>query len=98
MLQPPLCSSQESAEQTALVGQAKTEINCLPVENAQYRQIMDERSRQALLKPRRETKMVDRNPEGNLFAPTIRHPGSFEVGFTVRNLLLDSGFNLICGD
>ena len=55
----------------------------MPIENAQYRQIMDERTKKAMFKPRRETKVVEKI-EGHVFAPTnVRPPGRFEAGFTV---------------
>ncbi|CAL8582697.1 hypothetical protein XPA_008348 [Xanthoria parietina] len=70
-------------KQTALTGQVQTEVNCFPVENADYRHIMDARAKQALLKPRRETKMVDRQPTGNVHAITgLRQRNAFESGFT----------------
>ncbi|KAL8849888.1 MAG: hypothetical protein Q9221_005154 [Calogaya cf. arnoldii] len=70
-------------EQTALTGGVQTEVNCFPVENADYKRVMDARARQALLKPRRETKMVDRHPTGNVHAITgLRQRNAFESGFT----------------
>ncbi len=45
------------AEQTALAGQIQTEVNCLPVENAEYRQQMDQITKEAT-KPKKETKFV----------------------------------------
>lgn len=44
-------------KQTALVGQVCTELSCLPVENAEYQRIMEERTRLAF-QPRRETQFV----------------------------------------
>lgn len=45
---------------------------------------MDARAKQALLRPRRETKMVDRQPTGNVHAITgLRQRNAFESGFTV---------------
>lgn len=41
-----------------MAGQVQTEINCLPVENTEYRQLMDLKNREAM-KPRRETKFLD---------------------------------------
>ncbi|KAL8911549.1 MAG: hypothetical protein Q9171_003313 [Xanthocarpia ochracea] len=70
-------------KQTALMGQVQTEVNCFPVENAEYKRVMDARAKQALLKPRRETKMVDRQPQGNVHAITgLRQRNAFESGFT----------------
>ncbi|KAL8952949.1 MAG: hypothetical protein Q9222_001168 [Ikaeria aurantiellina] len=70
-------------KQTALVGQIQTEVNCLPVENAEYKQAMDARTREAMSKPRRETKMVEKEPDGRVYAPTgLRQPNAFETGFT----------------
>lgn len=46
---------------------------------------MDARAREAMLKPRRETKMVDKVPQGQVYAPAgARQPNKFEIGFTVR--------------
>lgn len=68
-------------EQTSVAGQVQTEINCLPVENEEYRQIMEERTKQAL-KPKRETKFLTGNVSahgGNLLAPgTLGAAGNFE--------------------
>ncbi|KAL8679630.1 MAG: hypothetical protein Q9186_004091 [Xanthomendoza sp. 1 TL-2023] len=65
-------------KQTALIGQIQTEVNCLPVENTEYKRVMDARAKEALSKPRRETKMVDR-----VYAPTgLRQANAFETGFT----------------
>ncbi|KAL8798003.1 MAG: hypothetical protein Q9182_007033 [Xanthomendoza sp. 2 TL-2023] len=65
-------------KQTALIGQIQTELNCLPVENTEFKRIMDARAKEALAKPRRETKMVDR-----VYAPTgLRQANAFESGFT----------------
>ncbi|KAI4256795.1 MAG: hypothetical protein L6R42_006012 [Xanthoria sp. 1 TBL-2021] len=70
-------------KQTALTGQVQTEVNCFPVENADYKRVMDARAKQALLRPRRETKMVDRQPTGNVHAITgLRQRNAFESGFT----------------
>lgn len=44
-------------ENTALAGIIKHEINCLPVENAEYARIMAERNAEAA-KPKRETKFL----------------------------------------
>lgn len=74
-------------EHTALVGQVNMEINCLPVENAEYRRIMDRRTRQAV-KPKRETKLLTgiiSSHGGNLLAPgTLGSSGNFDT-FIVRN-------------
>ncbi|KAL8693135.1 MAG: hypothetical protein Q9218_001987 [Villophora microphyllina] len=70
-------------KQTALVGQVGTEINCLPVENADYRRTMDARTREAMSRPRRETKMVEKIPTGQVYAPAgPRQSNKFETGFT----------------
>ena len=74
-------------ENTALIGQVQMELNCLPVENAEYRRIMDRRTRQEL-KPKRETKLltgVISSHGGNLLAPgTLGSSGNFDT-FIVRN-------------
>ena len=41
-----------------MAGQVQTEINCLPVENTEYRQLMDLKNKEAM-KPKRETKFLD---------------------------------------
>ncbi|KAI4278699.1 MAG: hypothetical protein LQ337_000808 [Flavoplaca oasis] len=70
-------------KQTALTGQVQTELNCFPVENAEYKRVMDARAKQAMLKPRRETKMVDRQPTGPVHQITgLRQRNAFESGFT----------------
>lgn len=73
-------------EQTALVGQIETEMNCLPVENAEYKRIMDARIREAMMrKPKRETQMVERQPDGRVYVPTGgQQHNAFELGFTVH--------------
>ncbi|KAL8820345.1 MAG: hypothetical protein Q9223_001425 [Gallowayella weberi] len=63
---------------TTIQNKIQTEVNCLPVENTEYKRIMDARAKEALAKPRRETKMVDR-----VYAPTgLRQANAFESGFT----------------
>ncbi|KAL8756695.1 MAG: hypothetical protein Q9184_004419 [Pyrenodesmia sp. 2 TL-2023] len=71
-------------KQTVLVGQIKTEMNCLPVENAEYDRTMEARTRDAMRKkPKRETLMVERQPEGNVYLPTGgQQQNTFESGFT----------------
>ncbi|KAI4183919.1 MAG: hypothetical protein L6R41_005097 [Letrouitia leprolyta] len=72
-------------KQTALVGQIQTEVNCLPVENAEYKRTMDARTKAAMTKTRRETKMVEREPQGRVYAPTgLRQSNPFETGFTKK--------------
>lgn len=64
------------------------EVNCLPVENAEYRRVMDRRARQAM-KPKRETKLLTgimSSHGGNLLAPgTIGSSGNFNT-FIVRDM------------
>ncbi|KAJ5085279.1 hypothetical protein N7532_010050 [Penicillium argentinense] len=48
-------------KQTALVGQAGHEFNCLPVENEEFRLISERRALEAL-KPRKETKFIKQIP------------------------------------
>ncbi|KAL9600881.1 MAG: hypothetical protein Q9219_002923 [cf. Caloplaca sp. 3 TL-2023] len=79
-------------KQTALFGQIETEINCLPVENAEYKRTMDIRTRAAMNKIRRETKMVEREPHGRVYAPTgLRHSNPFEMGFTKKQAKPSAG-------
>lgn len=69
-------------EQTAIAGQVQTEINCLPVENKDYRPIMDEILRLGQ-KPKRETKFYTGNISthgGNLLVPgTLGASGTFST-------------------
>lgn len=72
-------------EQTALAGQVQMEINCLPVENVEYRSIMDQRSKQAM-KPKRETKLLEGVLSGHGGNPgTLGPSGQFD-GFIVSEL------------
>lgn len=79
-------------ENTALVGQIKMEVNCLPVENAEYRRVMDQRTQQAM-KPKRETKLltgVISSHGGNLLAPgTLGSSGSFDTFIVSHGGLLE---------
>ena len=69
-------------EQTALVGQVQTEINCLPVENAEYKRTMDARAKIEMSKPRRQTKQVE-GTEGSMYtAGGLGQSNAFETGFT----------------
>jgi transcription initiation factor TFIIF subunit beta len=72
-------SSDKYSEKTALVGHVRTELNCLPVENEQYRHIMDERAR-AELKPKRETQYLGKGTAGgnSLNPGTLGQSGSFD--------------------
>jgi len=67
-------------KKTTFVGRVQTEINCLPVENEDYRRVMDERARQEL-KPKRETQMLTGRASahaGNVLNPgTLGKPGTF---------------------
>ncbi|KAL8993119.1 MAG: hypothetical protein Q9169_006586 [Polycauliona sp. 2 TL-2023] len=69
-------------KQTALSGRVQTEVNCFPVENSAYQRVMDARAKHALSKPRRETKMVDRQPRGVHAITGLRQRNAFESGFT----------------
>ena len=68
------------SEKTAVLGHVRTEINCLPVENDEYKRVMDERANQAL-KPKKETQFLTglvSSHAGNLLAPgTLGSPGNF---------------------
>ena len=59
---------------------------------------MDARAKQAMLKPRRETKMVDRQPTGPVHQITgLRQRNAFESGFTVCCLAFNGDFmQLMC--
>ncbi|MCJ1251569.1 hypothetical protein MMC30_008804 [Trapelia coarctata] len=67
-------------KKTALAGQVRREINCRPVENQEYRQLMDERAREAL-KSRPATQVLGGRAStlgGNLLQPgTLGAPGTF---------------------
>ena len=71
-----------SIEKTAFAGQVKTELSCMPVENEEYRKVMEERARQEYKAPR-QPKLLDVPVGvmvGNTMAPsTIGNPGSFNT-------------------
>ena len=77
----------ECQERTAIVGQVQTEVSCLPVENDEYRRVMDERTLQEM-KPQRRTGYVPESSSmqgGNVLAPgTLGTPGNF-ANFIVRH-------------
>ena len=62
-------------EQTAIAGKVQMEVNCLPVENDEYRSIMTHRNEQAL-KPKKETKFID-----GVITSNVLHPGTMGGGF-----------------
>ncbi|MCJ1464069.1 hypothetical protein MMC07_002681 [Pseudocyphellaria aurata] len=68
-------------KQTALVGQIRTEINCLPVENGEYHHIMEQRAKETM-KPKRETRFLteaEAGHGGNLLVPgTLGQSGNFD--------------------
>lgn len=76
------------------MGQVQTEINCLPVENAEYQRTMEQRTKQAI-KPKRETKLLTgivSGYGGNLLAPgTLGSSGSFDT--FIVSLESPTGFN-----
>ena len=67
-------------EKTAIAGQVRTEINCLPVENDEYRQVMDKRAKQAT-KPKKETQImpghIPSNVNNVIIPGTLGTNGSF---------------------
>ncbi|MCJ1288316.1 hypothetical protein MMC26_007671 [Xylographa opegraphella] len=67
-------------KKTSLAGKVQMELNCLPVETQEYRELMDQRTRQALT-AKRETQLLPglaSSHAGNLLAPgTLGAPGSF---------------------
>ena len=68
------------SEKTALAGQVRREINCRPVENLEYRQLMDERTRKAI-QSKPSTQILSND---SLLQPfTLGTPGSFNT-FIVR--------------
>ncbi|KAF9894629.1 hypothetical protein FE257_006517 [Aspergillus nanangensis] len=60
-------------KQTALVGSVSEEFNCLPVENAEFQRLSEQKALQAL-KPKRETVFIDKVP-GKLLQPRNVLPG-----------------------
>ena len=68
-------------KQTSISGQARTELNCQPVENAEYQRIMDERTREAF-RNRKQTQLIDGVVAGG--AGNILNPGALgsNVDFT----------------
>lgn len=65
----------DSLEQTTLAGHVRRELNCLPVENKEYRQVLEERTRQAM-KPKAKTQYL----HGDVQAHGISEPGT--IGLT----------------
>ncbi|MCJ1396405.1 hypothetical protein MMC18_009295 [Xylographa bjoerkii] len=67
-------------KRTSLAGKVQRELNCLPVETQEYRDIMDEKTRQAMT-AKRETQLLSglaSSHAGNLLAPgTLGAPGHF---------------------
>ena len=73
------------AEQTALVGQVRTEINCLPVENKDYVGYMKRRAREELdLKPK--IHVLNASVGGNTLQPGILGATVDTSAFIVRAL------------
>ncbi|KAI9765705.1 MAG: hypothetical protein M1835_007329 [Candelina submexicana] len=68
-------------KQTTLAGHVRRELNCLPVENKEYRRVIEERTRQAM-KPKPKTQFLDGDVQthaGNVLEPgTIGMAGRFE--------------------
>jgi transcription initiation factor TFIIF subunit beta len=71
-------------EHTAIVGKVRDEFNCTPVENEEFRQISEARALEAL-KPRRETRFVERFT-GNMLQPKTVVPGD-KGAFVVSSFL-----------
>jgi len=67
-------------KRTSLAGKVQRELNCLPVETQEYRDLMDKRTRQAMT-AKRETQLLPglaSSHAGNLLAPgTLGAPGNF---------------------
>jgi hypothetical protein len=77
-----------SLEQTAIAGVVKHEVNCNPVENAEYAQLVAERARQAS-KPKRGTVML--KGDVSMMSSNLLQPGTLGKGgdfrsFTVSQL------------
>ena len=75
-------------KQTALAGQVRTELSCLPVENAEYQRIMEERTRLAL-RPRRETQFVGGVIAGG--GGNILNPGTLGASADLKSFINKAG-------
>ena len=76
-------SLQTFIEQTSLIGQVRTEVNCQPVENEEYQRISSQRALLAL-RPRQKTKLLDNTVSGNILKPgTMGTTGNLS-NFVVR--------------
>ena len=73
------------AEKTSLVGKVKTEINCLPVENDHFRQIMQERSKREF-KPIRETMLL--SGPASSHAGTVLNPSTAGPSGNLENFIV----------
>ena len=83
----PLCKSLEliraAAEQTALTGQVRTEINCLPIENKDYVEYMKRRAREeSQLRPK--IHVLNASVGGNTLQPGILGATVDTSAFIVR--------------
>lgn len=77
-------------EKTTIAGKVSREITCLPVENQEYRQLMDDRTRQAITS-KKETQFVVDSDASNALAPgTLGASGNFE-NFIVRDSVYFTG-------
>ncbi|MCJ1479275.1 hypothetical protein MMC13_007960 [Lambiella insularis] len=65
-------------KKTSIAGKVSQEITCLPVENQEYRLLMDERTRQAITS-KKETQFVVDSDASNALAPgTLGASGNFD--------------------
>lgn len=61
----------------------RTEINCLPVENAEYEQITDHQASLLALRPKQKIKVLEDLPSGSLL-----NPGTMGVAGDFRNFIV----------
>ena len=73
---------------TTLNGQVQTELNCLPVENAEYQRIMEERTR-LTLRPRKETHFMEGVVAGG--GGSILNPGTLGANADLKSFINRTG-------
>ena len=72
-------------EKTAVSGRVKSEVNCLPVENEEYRRVMDQRTRQEM-KPLRETQML--SGPASSHGGNVLYPGALGSSGSFNNFIV----------
>ena len=76
-------------EKTAVAGRVKSEVNCLPVENDEYRQVMDQRTKQEM-KPSRETQVL--SGPASSHGGNVLYPGSLGTSGNFNDFIVSSIF------